>query len=77
MALKLVVHKVHPLSARQYETLMLYGDGFTYQEIADRLGLRYHTVKRHMEETRAKMKATSLNDAYRIVRRMQRNATSD
>jgi DNA-binding CsgD family transcriptional regulator len=77
MGLKLVARQVHPLSARQYECLMLYGEGLTYIETAAELGLAYDTVKRHNEETRAKLGAKTLADAYRIVRRMQRNAHRD
>ena len=72
MAVRLVTRQLHPLSARQYEVLMLYGDGSTYSQIAAALGLRYHTVKRHCEETRAKLGVSSLAEAYRLVRRMTR-----
>ena len=73
MAIRLVARKLHPLSRRQYEIVMLYGDGFRYQEIADKLGLAYHTVKRHAEEARAKMDTDSLAEAYRQLRRMTRD----
>ena len=73
MAIKLVARKLHPLSARQYECLMLYGEGLTYQETADRLGLSYDTVKRHNEETRKKLEASSLAEAYRMIRRKTRD----
>lgn len=69
---KLVARRLHPLSARQYETLMLYADGNTYQQIAEQLGLQYHTVKRHCEETRSKLGVSSLAEAYRLIRKMTR-----
>lgn len=72
MAIRVVARQLHPLSVRQYETLMLYADGHTYQQIADQLGLRYHTVKRHCEETRSKLGVSSLAEAYRLVRKMTR-----
>lgn len=75
MAIKLVARKVHPLSRQQYAVVMAYGDGYRYQEIADKLGLAYHTVKRHAEEARAKLGVDSLAEAYRQIRRMQRDNT--
>lgn len=72
MALRLIARELHPLSARQFEVLMLYGDGHTYKQIAGKLGLAYHTTKRHMEETRAKLGVSSAAEAYRIVRRLTR-----
>lgn len=53
---------------------MHYADGLTYQETADRLGLAYHTVKRHHEETRKVLGVSTLLQAYQRVRRMQRDA---
>ena len=73
MAIRLVARQLHPLSARQYETLMLYADGLTYRQIAERLGVAYDTVKRHMEETRAKLDVSSSAEAYRIIRRKTRD----
>ena len=72
MGTRLIARKVHPLSKRQYEILMLFGDGLRYREIADQLGIAYDTVKRHNEETRAKLGVSSLAEAYRQVRRMSR-----
>lgn len=73
MALKLVARRLHPLSARQYEALMLYGDGLTYKQAAEKMGVAYDTVKRHMEELRAKLEVSSSAEAYREIRRMTRN----
>jgi DNA-binding CsgD family transcriptional regulator len=76
VAIRLVAKQIHPLSARQYECLMHYGDGLTYQQIADKLGIAYDTVKRHCEETRGKLGVSNLAEAYRLVRRMTRDSNS-
>lgn len=71
---RLVARQVHPLSRQQYEALMLYGEGLRYREIAERMGLAYKTVCRHMEETRMKLGVKSAAEAYRMVRRMSRDS---
>lgn len=73
MVLKIIGRRLHPLSQRQYECLMLYADGLSYREIAANLGLAYDTVKRHNEETRAKLGARTLSEAYRLIRRKTRD----
>ena len=75
MALRLISRRLHPLSRRQYEVLTMFGEGMTYREIAEKTGLAYHTVKRHMEEARKKMGCKSAGLAVLKLKKMvARNA---
>jgi DNA-binding CsgD family transcriptional regulator len=57
------------LTRRQAEVLGLVADGHTRQEIADRLGISYDTVKRHVENILARMDARNSAHAVALARR--------
>jgi DNA-binding CsgD family transcriptional regulator len=51
------------LSERELQVLELAGDGLTDKAIADRLGLSWHTVARHLANARSKLGATNRSAA--------------
>jgi LuxR family maltose regulon positive regulatory protein len=59
---------VEPLSARELEILGLIGEGYTNQEIADRLVITLHTVKKHSSNIYAKLGVRSRTQAVARAR---------
>lgn len=51
--------KVHSLTPRQTECLTWLATGLNPQEIADKIGLSYHTVKMHLDTAKERLKATT------------------
>ena len=54
---------VEPLTAREVEILRLIAAGMRNQEIADRLFISLHTVKRHIANAYAKLGVTHRTEA--------------
>jgi len=52
-------HLPHDLSPREQEILELLAQGFTYKEIADKLGTSYATVRTHIERIYDKLHVNS------------------
>jgi len=46
---------VNSLSPRQLDVLQLLAEGLVSKEVADKLGIKYWTVKFHMYEARRKL----------------------
>ena len=59
-------NKKLPLSGREFDVLELVADGLTDRKIADRLGIREHTVKTHLRRINAKLGATNRAHAVAI-----------
>lgn len=55
---------LHPLSARQYEVLILWGSGNTYKDISEKLNLSEHTIKNTLTRCRALLKSRSSLQAF-------------
>lgn len=51
------------LSPREIEVLRLVGQGLKDREIAERLGLSIHTVRRHVTNARGKLGASNRTQA--------------
>lgn len=51
------------LSKREQETLALLTEGFRYKEIADKLGISFHTVREYVHSIYAKLHVTSRTEA--------------
>lgn len=51
------------LTARELEVLELLAQGFAYKEIADRLGVTFHTVNMHLRHTYEKLHVRSRGEA--------------
>jgi DNA-binding CsgD family transcriptional regulator len=49
-----------PLTARQWEILRLFHEGMGYKQIAERLGIKFTTVRSHGEQIRAKLEVPTL-----------------
>jgi LuxR family maltose regulon positive regulatory protein len=56
-------HLIEPLSKRELEILKLIGEGCSNQEIADRLVITLHTVKKHSSNIFTKLGVTSRTQA--------------
>jgi LuxR family maltose regulon positive regulatory protein len=61
---------LEPLSGREREILQLIGEGCSNQEIADRLVITLHTVKKHSSNIYAKLGVTSRTQALARARRL-------
>ncbi|MGE5603217.1 MAG: LuxR C-terminal-related transcriptional regulator, partial [Nitrososphaerales archaeon] len=61
---------VEPLSSRELETLRLIGEGYTNQEIAGRLAITLHTVKKHSSNIFGKLGVSSRTQAIARARRL-------
>ncbi len=62
---------IEPLSKRELEILQLIGDGCSNQEIADRLVITLHTVKKHSSNIFSKLGVTSRTQAVARARQLQ------
>lgn len=62
---------IEPLSKRELEILRLIGEGYSNQEIADRLVITLHTVKKHSSNIFAKLGVTSRTQAVARARQLQ------
>ena len=62
---------IEPLSKRELEILQLIGEGCSNQEIADRLVITLHTVKKHSSNIFAKLGVTSRTQAVARARQLQ------
>ena len=62
---------VEPLSARELEILGLIGDGYTNQEIAERLVISLHTVKKHNSNIYSKLGVRSRTQAVARARELR------
>ncbi len=62
---------IEPLSARELEVLRCIADGYSNQEIADRLVLSPLTVKRHISNIYAKLEAKSRTQAVSLARSLK------
>jgi LuxR family maltose regulon positive regulatory protein len=60
-----------PLSKRELEILQLIGEGYSNQEIADRLVITLHTVKKHSSNIFTKLGVTSRTQAVARARQLQ------
>lgn len=58
-----------PFTSREREVLELVELGYSYQEIADQLGLSFHTVNAHIKHIYRKLQANSRGSALRSARR--------
>jgi DNA-binding NarL/FixJ family response regulator len=56
-------NEVEKLTPREQETLALLAKGFLYKEIADKLGVTVHTVKRHLHFIYEKLHVQSRTQA--------------
>jgi DNA-binding NarL/FixJ family response regulator len=71
--MKRQIERIHPLSARQVEVVLLYGDGATYDDICRETGLKWRTVRNHLHTARQRLKVhTSAQAAQVLKRRMKR-----
>jgi LuxR family maltose regulon positive regulatory protein len=61
---------MEPLSSREREILQLIGEGYSNREIADRLVITLHTVKKHSSNIYAKLGVTSRTQALARARRL-------
>ena len=57
--------KDHSLSKREQETLALLAEGFRYKEIADTMGISFHTVREYVHSIYQKLHVTSRTEALR------------
>ena len=62
---------VEPLTKRELEILHLVADGCSNQEIAGRLVLSLHTVKRHISNIFAKLGVNSRTQALARARQLR------
>ena len=58
------------LPPRQKETLHLLARGLTYQEIAERMEISFHTVSAYAQEIYAKLAARSRAEAVYLAREL-------
>jgi LuxR family maltose regulon positive regulatory protein len=61
---------IEPLSKRELEILQLIGEGYANQEIADRLVITLHTVKKHSSNIFTKLGVTSRTQAVARARQL-------
>ncbi|HTP10038.1 MAG TPA: response regulator transcription factor, partial [Anaerolineae bacterium] len=61
---------IEPLSKRELEILQLIGDGYSNLEIADRLVITLHTVKKHSSNIFTKLGVTSRTQAVARARQL-------
>jgi LuxR family maltose regulon positive regulatory protein len=61
---------IEPLSKRELEILQLIGEGCSNQEIADRLVITLHTVKKHSSNIFTKLNVTSRTQAVARARQL-------
>jgi LuxR family transcriptional regulator, maltose regulon positive regulatory protein len=62
---------IEPLTKRELEILQLIGEGYSNQEIADRLVITLHTVKKHSSNIFTKLGVTSRTQAVARARQLQ------
>jgi LuxR family maltose regulon positive regulatory protein len=62
---------IEPLSKRELEILQLIGEGYANQEIADRLVITLHTVKKHSSNIFTKLGVTSRTQAVARARQLK------
>ena len=62
---------IEPLSKRELEILRLIGEGLTNQEIAERLVITLHTVKKHSSNIYGKLGVRSRTQAVARARELQ------
>jgi LuxR family maltose regulon positive regulatory protein len=62
---------IEPLSKREFEILQLIGEGCSNQEIADRLVITLHTVKKHSSNIFSKLGVTSRTQAVARARQLK------
>ena len=58
-----VENEITPLTKREYEVLRLIAKGFTYQEIAETLGISVHTITTHTKHIYRKLAVGSRGEA--------------
>ena len=58
---------VTELSPRQHAVMQYLVDGVSFKEIADRLGMRYSTAKKHAVRAREKLGARSLYQCIALL----------
>jgi LuxR family maltose regulon positive regulatory protein len=62
---------IEPLSERELEILALIGDGYTNQEIAERLAITLHTVKKHSSNIYGKLGVRNRTQAVARARELR------
>jgi DNA-binding NarL/FixJ family response regulator len=58
------------LTAREYEILVMANKGFSYEEVALKLGISIHTVRTHVKRSYAKLQVNSKTQALYELKRM-------
>jgi DNA-binding NarL/FixJ family response regulator len=61
------------LTAREYQVLSLANKGFTYEEVAQSMGISLHTVKTHVKRSYIKLQVNSKTQAIYELQRMGKN----
>jgi DNA-binding NarL/FixJ family response regulator len=61
------------LTAREYQVLSLANKGFTYEEVAQSMGISLHTVKTHVKRSYTKLQVNSKTQAIYELQRMGKN----
>jgi DNA-binding NarL/FixJ family response regulator len=61
------------LTTREYQVLNLANKGFTYEEVADAMGITLHTVKTYVKRSYTKLQVNSKSQAIYELQRMGKN----
>ena len=61
------------LTVREYQVLSMANKGFTYEEVAQSMGISLHTVKTHVKRSYAKLQVNSKTQAIYELQRMGKN----
>jgi DNA-binding NarL/FixJ family response regulator len=70
------VERIHPLTARQVEVVLLYGDGLSYADICAQTGLAWRTVRNHLHTARQRLRVHTSAQAAQVLKKRMRNAES-
>lgn len=57
-----------PLTRREQDCLDAYGELWSYRAVADRLGIAYYTVSKHLANARSKLGTRKTAEAVRQQR---------